>query len=398
MNPNTPDQESAIFPKKQVHPLICSRTGLTVGAITVERVAGHVPFLSQWRDTQVLHPLFSLEPIPLIKFSRNLWDHFCSLSPEEAANVGLTDKQELLLRISSLAMLHHLSDVEQSTVWIPTLAEVSNNWNSLLQLSYWKNYLESKRFRFPALRISKFNKGIDLTGYIQDCWAVKKDYENKVREAVEIEKAKSAESALKVLRDDLAGKAPRSKKLLWRWFLAHIPSRYDRDTNGWMWDLFDAETETEISEFTMADIDLFEQIVLAEVELGSSISHAFLQRLAQKRTLLEQKHHTYEILVPDMIVAGVADGSISETEPLLADFPTKTKWIIAHAKWKLAHTDLNKHRAAAEKQQSVITVKPTHIPDISEYLGRNDEDDEDAGPLFDFSKKIDPPITGEQEE
>lgn len=396
------DSEEWGLGSKQVHPIICNYTGLTVGAINVLKVAGHVPYLSQWKHTQALHPLFSLEQTALLNFSRSIWNHFCSLTPEEAANPALTDKQELLLRVAALAMVHQLSDVTQDFPWMPTLAEVSGNWNSLLQLSYWKNYLESQRFRFPAVRISRFNKGIDLYGYIQDCWLVKKEYESRVREAVEREKLESAEKALKILRDDLAGKAPRSKKILWRWFCAHLPAKYSKDLESWMWELFDAETEQEVSEFTIADIDLFEQIVLAEVELGSAVSHAFLERLAHKRELLTTKFKTFEILIPEAITAGVADGSIGVEEPRADQFASRTKFIIAHAKWKLAHTDTTKYRAAAEKQQQEVTVKASYVPDISDYLsGRDLEPDEDTGPLFDATEKLrDNPISdgGEIEE
>lgn len=386
------------YGNSQVHPIICTRTGITVAALTVHKIAGHVPYLSQWKHTQALHPLFSLEPTALLNFSKSLWNYFCSLTPEEAANEQLTSKQEMLLRVAALALVHNLADVDQTTVWVPTLSEVTSNWTSLLQLSYWKNYLESKRFKFPALRISKFNKGVDLQAFIHDCWIVKKEYETKVREAVELEKLQSAEMALKVLRDDLAGKAPRSKKMLWRWFIANIPSRYAKDTDGWMWELFDAETDQEISEFTMADIDLFEEICLCEIPTGSTISHTFLERISHKRKMLENKFHTYEILVPELVALGVADGSISSVEPKLSDYPKRVQFIIAHAKWKLGHTDQTAHRTAAVALQSTVTVKPTFVPNIDDYLNRSEEvEEDDLGPLYDRSK-VDDIITGELED
>jgi len=380
---------------RQNHPIICNRTGLVIGSITVVKVAGHIPYLSQWKETQALHPLFSLPPTALLNFSKSLWHHVCNFTPDQAADSKLTHKQETLLRVATLAMLHELGDVDQTTVWMPTMSEVLYGWQSILQLSYWKNYLESKRFKFPALRISEFNKGITLAGYLQDCWLVKKEYETHVREAVEREKLEAAEAALKVLRDDLAGKAPRSKKLLWRWFLANIPQKYAKDTDSWMWDLFDAETESEISEFTLADIDLFESIILYEVELGSAVSHAFLERLGQKRKLLEVKFRTFEILIPDSIAAGVADGSISADEPVLADYSNRVKWIVAHSKWKLAHTDTGKHRRDVLAEQSEVTVRTVHeVPDFEDILGREDSD---TPALFDLSTG-DTPITGETED
>lgn len=366
---------------KQIHPIICTRTGITVAALSVTKIAGHVPFLSQWQHTQALHPIFSLEQVALLQFARNCWSNFCALSQEEAGNAAVTDKQELLLRVTALAIVHQMSDVDQTIVWLPSLQEVYTNWTSLMQLSYWKNYLESKRFKFPDLRISKNNKGIDLTGYIQDCWAVKKAYETRVRDSIEAEKVRSAEIALKGIRDDVTAKTPKSKKLLWRWFLAHIPARYERDTAGWMWELFDAETESEISEFTMADIDLFEEIFLCEVPTGSSISAAFLERLRHKRKILETKFEAFEIMVPDSITAGIADGSISTVEPKPGDFDTKVKYMVAMAKWKLAHTDQNKHREAAIAKQQAITVSPTFIPNIDDVLGRTDDDTDDLDSL-----------------
>lgn len=371
----------------QTHILTCQYSGLTIASIHLIKVAGHVPYLAQWKHTQAFHPLFSLDPGALLKFARNAWNNFCSLTPEEATNAALTEKQEKILQVTALAILHQIADVRQDTPWLPSIQEVSSCWSSLLQLAHWKNYLESARFRFPSIRISKFNKGIELQAYLQSCWAVKKDYESKVREAVEEEKLRAAEAALVALRNDLVTKAPKSKKLLWRWFLAHIPSRYSRDTEGWMWELFDAETESEISEFTVADIDLFEEIVLCEIPTGSSVSHAFLERLAHKRKILTNRFHTFEILIPKIIETGKADGSIAEKEPVATDFANRAKFLVAHAKWKLAHSDLNKHRRAAETMQEKVTVNPSYRPDISQFLAASEEDDDDLGPLFDRSKK-----------
>jgi hypothetical protein len=371
------DSSASVRPSSYVLPLICSYTGLTIGGLTVTTVAGHMPLLGQWKDTMVAHPLFSLEHGALLKFSRNCWHHFCSLSPDEAANQTLTEKQELLLRVATLALLHKLTDVYQSTPWLPSIVEVNNNWQSILTISYWKNYLESKRFQFPALRISKHSPSPDLYSFLQACWDVKKDYESKVREKEEQEKAAAAEAALVGIRNELAGKSPRSKKLLWRWFLAHMPSKYARDTDGWMWDLFDAETETEISEFTTADIDLFEEIVLSEIPTGSSVSHAFLERIEQKRKLRAAKFELYEIVIPQNIQTGVADGTISMVEPKLSDFPSKTKFLIAQAKWKLATADGSKTREAKQKELEAdrkVTVKHTYFPGLD--IGSDALDDD----------------------
>jgi hypothetical protein len=383
--------------KLQTHVLTCQYSGSYLGKLELITVAGHVPYMTHWKQTQTLHPLFSLEPGALLKFAHNAWTNFCSLTPEQAADAALTAKQEKLLQITALALLHAMADVKQDTPWLPTIQEVSGCWTSLMQLSYWKNYLESHRFKFPGLRISKRygqdTPAVELQPFLQVCWQVKKDYETKVKEAVELEKLKSAELALVAIRNDLVTKAPKSKKLLWRWFLAHIPPRYSRDTEGWMWDLFDAETEEEIIQFTLADIDLFEEIVLCELPLGTSISHAFLERLTYKRKLLQTRFSTFEILIPEAVQQEKDSGGISEIEPQLKDFPSKVKWIVAHSKWKLAHTNLSKNRDAAINKQATVTVSPSYVPDITPFIGTGDSITELSGLL-----NLNTPNTDDDEE
>lgn len=344
-------------------PLICKYSGLTVGQLTVAAVAGHMPMLGQWKDTMILHPLFSLGDHALLHFSRNAWFRFCAFNSDEALDDNLTTKQETLLRVAALAMLHKLTVFRQDQPWLPSWADVSKNWNSLLALSYWKNYLESERFRFPSLRISKLEPEINLTHYLQICWEVKKQYETKVNEKIEQEKINAAEKALLVLRNDLAGKAPRSARLLWRWFIANLPNRYEADTEGWMRTIFfSKDTDHLENKFTMADIDLFEQIFLAECPTGSSLSHAFLSILRSKRRTLENHFETFEILVPENITAGKASGEIAAEEPKLADFKSKAAWMIAHAKWRLAFK--NNASSKAAERQATVTVNPTFVPEL----------------------------------
>ena len=384
-NATTPPAETG----KQVHPIYCTRTGLLVGSLTVVKVAGHIPYLSQWKESQALHPLFSMGETALLNFAKASYSNFCELTPAQAADPLITDKQEQLLRISALAMLHQLSTVHQSTVWMPSLAAVYQNWSSLLQLCYWKNYLESKRFKFPELRISKNNNGIDLTGYIQECWRIKKTYEGTIKELVEQEQMDLAEDTMRVLRGDLERKVPKSKKLLWRWFIANMPAKYSKDLAGWMWELFDAETEQELAEYTIADIDLFEETVLCEVPTGSVISSAFLARISAKRLILETKFKAFEILVPQMITAGVEDGSISMEMPTAASHPNKVQLMIAMAKWKLAHTNQTAHRDAAVAKQQQTTVANTYTPNLEMFFAREAEESAESEDLADSGLDID---------
>lgn len=358
-------------------PLTCKFTGLVVGSLAVATVAGHMPMIGQWKESMALHPLFSLQQGALLNFAKNSWFRFCAFSEAESLDEDITEKQELLLRVAALAMLHQLAEIRQDVPWMPTWPQVTSNWNSLLGLSYWKAYLESHRFKFPAIHISKMEPEVDLTSYLQLCWSIKKDYETKVNERIEQEKLNFAEKALSTLRDDLAGKIPRSNKLLWRWFLANLPPRYEADTEGWMRTIFFSKADDNLqNKFTMADIDLFEEIYLCECPTGSTLSHAFLDVLRSKRKILENHFETFEILIPAAITEGVAAGTIGEMEPKLAEYTTRTKWIIAHAKWKLAHTNTSKAFDAAFDKQGKVTVNPSFVPRL--VLGSDNEQDEDG--------------------
>jgi hypothetical protein len=259
--------------------------------------------------------------------------------------------------------------------------------------------LDSPRFKFPAVRISQFNNGIDLAAYLHDCWAAKRDYASKVREREEEAKLRTAEAALAGIRDELVKKAPRSKKLLWRWFAANIPKRYKKDVDSWMLELYNAETESELTDFTLADIELFESIVLCEIPVGTSVSHAFLDRLRHKRSILQTKFDLYEVITPNSILVEQEAGAISEVEPKLSDYPNKVAFMIAQSKWRLAHSDMNKHRRAAEAAQGKVTVSASYVPDITEFLGSTADTDEEEDISSDFDlPPDDESITGETED
>ena len=348
-------------------PLTCQYTGVNCGMLILPTVAGYMPLLGQWKQQQVLHPLFSLEQTPLLQFSKNTWLRFCGFSQEEAADAVLTQKQEQMLQIACLALLHKLTDVKQEVPWLPDFVEVQNNCQSLIHLTYWKAYLDSKRFSFPTIRVSKQNNAIDLKAFLQTCWDTKKSYETSIAGMADEQQLDLAEAALLAIRNELAGKRPTSERLLWKWFVANLPSRYSKDAapDGWMHELFTAKGSN-IFDFTKADINLFEEIFLSECPTGTSVSHAFLSVLASKKKLLENHFEAFEIIVPQDLQIAADSGEIPLGEPLLADFPKKVFWMIAHAKWKLTHGSVvgaaRIHREAAAAQQNVVTVHASHIP------------------------------------
>lgn len=382
--------------KRYMVPLVCSRTGITMGSLATIAVAGHMPLLGQWKDTQILHPFFSMKPVALLQFARNSWLRFCALRPEEAADDAVVAKQEQHLRVITLCMLHNLTEVRQDIPWLPEFKDVVSNWTALMSICYWKAYLDSERFRFPQIRISKLERDVDLRSFLQLCFKCKKDYETNVNERAEEAKKKIAEQAMRGIIDDIAGKKPLSIKLLWRWFEANMPGRYKKDIDTWMWELFSA-TEKDITDFTIRDIELFEEIFLTECPTGSSISHAFLEVLRGKHALISQHFETYEILIPNSIAEQVASGEIAASGPMpeLKDYPNKVAWMVAKAKWNLAQVDSRKHRDAAIERQRTETVTPSFRPKLVIGAQAEDLDELEAD---DGSDLLENAATGEEYE
>jgi len=362
--------------KKYTIPLICTNTGLVVGTFNTIAVAGSQPLLGQWKNTQILHPLFSLTPVALLQFSRNAYVRFCALTPEEAASSEVVAQQERLLRVSALCMLHHLTEVKQDIPWMPEWTDVAAHWTSLMAISYWRAYLDSDRFKFPRIRISKLENRIELGSFLQLCWQRKKEYESGVSDRAEAARAAIAEKAMVSIRDAISGMRPLSPRILYRWFEQNMPARYEKDLIGWMWELFTASEKT-VQEFTLRDVDMFEEIFLTECPTGSSISHAFLEVLRSKRKMLETRLQTFEILVPNVVQEAVDRGEIDVANaPKLQDYPNRAAFLIATSKWKLAQPSMTKHRdKELDRQQNTMTVKPSFVPKFSPYQSAIDADE-----------------------
>lgn len=373
--------------KKYQFPLYCDLTGIHIGSIATINVAGHSPYLGQWKNTQARHPVFSIPIGARLKLARESYLRFCALDPSEIASLEIVQNQEQLLQVLTVAMLHELTEVKQDCIWLPTFATVTTVWNSLLSLSYWKLYLESQRFKFPAFRVFADSADSDLTGFLQACWERKKEYERNVSAAITEEEHRrmaEAERIMLRIRDDIAGKRPMSSKLLWRWFEQNMPPRYKKDIEGWMKDIFFA-TEKTIHDNTIRDVELFAEMAAAELPLGSSISHAFFEILNSKKSLLTTYYRAYEMLDDDDFDASDEEATLEEAttpelpEPRKQDFTNLALYLKAKANWQLSRSDRTKHRKAAMAKQQEATVKPTFIPELP---WMQDEDDSDATEQF----------------
>lgn len=316
------------------HPFYCNRTGVPLGHIDLSLCAGHVPYMSHWNEMIAYHPLFSLTPNKLIDYMMGEWNRLA----KEIINEQASDKEELLLRVGFTALLHNLGSIRRdgNAVGLPEMATVQSNLASLLALSTWKNLLDSKRFSFPELHISRLNDNSTLSNihdYLNACWDQKKAYELGINDVQEQERARIAEKAVIAIRNSFY--KPVSKKLLWTWVYAQLPPKWKGD--AWLATIF-LSPASAISEWEPEEIDLFDDIIQSSIPMGSTVSFAVRERLAEIQKISADHHEAFTIEEDGLqFIEQLRVELTAAEEPKQEDFKNKAEFFVARAKWQLAH-------------------------------------------------------------
>jgi hypothetical protein len=311
-----------------------------VGQLSFETVAGSVPYLMQWSELVPLHPVFSMEYSKLLEFTRSEWNRLFS----RAVNDELTQAEQDILCVSYLALLHKLDCIRQDVPALPPLHVVQNTIERLFHLAYWKFHLQSQRFKFPVLHISKYNENAGFTEighYLDTCFDIKKEYETKVNEISEKAKIRVAEEAIKKLAGEWV--TPVSKKLLWRWVRAHLPDKYQADAEGWMGTIFLGSDNT-VLDFDEDEIKLAEEIIVSSCPAGTGVMFAVRTRLDHIYKTWENHHKCFEIQLEDQDerMGVLVNGKQIEidppgAEPKITEFQSRGAFFKAQAKWTIAN-------------------------------------------------------------
>lgn len=323
------------------HTIRCAYSNLVIGQLTLSAVAGHMPYLSHWKEQIAYHPVFSLSQPKLLAFTRNEWQRLA----KRAADEEITPAESNILCVSFLALLHSMGSIEQLIPALPPLHVVQANVESLFALTGWQHYLDSKRFTFPSYRITKYNNNSsfeNIHDYLNACWERKREYETAVDEVQEKHKLQLAEKALLAIRS--AHIKPVGRKLLWRWVVAHLPAMYHADAQGWMGTLFLGNAAA-ILAFDLDEIELLQEIIESSCPIGNSIMFAVKERIADIFRIHKEHYDTFTLEdSQEEVVAAIATESpslVGSPEPLLSEFPTKASFFIAHAKWTIANKKLS---------------------------------------------------------
>lgn len=329
------------------HRLRCHYSGLPIGTIEVATTAGALPYLSNWNKVVALHPVFSLTNDQLFKFAHSEWKRLASKVEDET----ITEDEEEIIRVTHLAMLHTLGCIKQDHPGLASIGTVRATIGRLFALAYWKWKLESEKFAFPVLHVSKTNHNTNLSNlsdYLDVCMEFKEKFEKRRHTLEEQEKLRATEKALEALSGTWI--ITPNKKILWRWIVAHLDAKYRPDAEGWLSTLFLGGSSA-IIEFAKEDIDLAQEIIESSCPVGTGILHAVRERMNIIRTAWKNHHTAFEIDLEDyaeganLLVNGIPVAAPDPgPAPKEQDFQKRALYLVAEAKWRIAY-------AAWKKQQ-----------------------------------------------
>lgn len=319
------------------HQIHCRFSGVLIGALSYEVVAGHMPYISYWNEMQAMHPAFSMPTSKLLAYARGEHNRLMRLSEDGEA----TAAQNQILQVCWLATLHSLGSIRQETVALPSIQVVQATMQKLFALAYWHWRLDSKRFGFPEFKINRLNSNDrfqNVSHYLDACFAIKEDYEAGISELEELEKARAAESALKALRN--AWIVPVSKKALWQWVRAHLPEKHSADAQGWMGTIFLGSDRT-VLDFDLDEIEMMEHIILGECPPGTGVLAAVRERIDAIKKVHIDRREAFSLDLTDFSeIIQEAAGTLAapKPEPLRSDFPSTGSFLKARAAWWLGQS------------------------------------------------------------
>lgn len=348
-------QMLSFLPETKTLTLYCQRTGVAVATFNLLQQAGKLPYLTQWKESQALHPLFSLPQAQLLAWTRKNWNTLFRGDTIDRT----TEVQRQQFCIAFLAILHSLKCIDQQVPALPNFNTVNTNMQRLLELAYWFNFLDSKKFKFPTLRISKLNSNTalsDIGTYLDICESCKHDYEISKDAQAQEAKLEAAQRAEKAVRGSHVKAV--SKKALWNWFMSSLAAnnskKYElpewqewKETSEKLW----FANENQQLQYALDDVDSIEEVFILECSLGTIVSHAFKSELQKIRSNIHNHLKVFEIdwvatmpQEPRRVSAdGVHVNAVENVappapgeEPQLHQFFNRTDYIRAHAKWKVA--------------------------------------------------------------
>lgn len=352
----------SFLPETRTYTIYCARTGVAIATMQLLQQAGKLPYLSQWKESTAYHPLFSLPQQQLLSWTRKNWNQ---LFRNQTLDY-VSDLQKEQFQIAFMAILHTLNCLDQQIPALPSFHVVNTNMQRLLELAYWYNYLDSKRFRFPTLRINRLNANgalADIGSYFDICDSVRHDWETSKEAKFEDAKLEAARRAEKAVRGSHVRAV--SKKALWNWFLSSLQASNSKKYNLPEWQEWKEDSaklwfanENQQLQFSLDDVTAIEEVFILECTLGTTVSHAFTAELNKIRSNISNHLKVFEIDWMATISSNTKrtdeagnplGNSNIETaapeqpgeEPKLHEYISRTEYIRAKAKWDVKRMQWN---------------------------------------------------------
>lgn len=310
--------------------LTCAFSGLhigdfspNVGIYQKHSVDGMSPYVKGWKETILIHPIFSISMSALLHRATST----LQLEKSGKAHFPILQKQLLML-----AMLHAGDCIHQDLPCLPSPRITDSYFGNVLEMLGWKQEINSERLHFPKLHIWKGaaremekDPFAQIPMWLKLCVEVKEEYENVVRTRQKAAKQQAAVLAMKNIKRNLYEDI--SIRRLWNWLEVQIPQMEMYDEYK---DIFFC-AEKNINVWTHDDIDSLEEVFLKYCETGNSISHEVSKHLKQLHTWLSIYEDTFEILIEDKFPE-----LRGKPAPEPRNFPNRAAFLVAQAKWSLA--------------------------------------------------------------
>lgn len=327
-------------PESKRIPLRCSITGIVFGELIVSvSVPGSQPYISAFRESITYHPIFSLSLSKNLAVFRNTLERQLSgESQDDSLEVSFVS---LLYKIGSLEIRNPHKPI------IPTRNCALSNGHRLIHIV--QRFIQ-KSFKPPVLVISSFHENENMKG-IKDYLELLVDFlaaQDKKRDSFdEEERAIIQSSAIASIR-----RPERiAKKSLWRWcenFIIH--SSYKPDVERLHYLFFAGKKE--ILSLKRDELSFLLTTLESILPLGTPLLTEVRKHCEAQLTTWE--NHFKDFWIVDTVAEMWAKTPLPEVKwtedaaritvqpgepkPVETDFPKRSAYIVALARWNLANS------------------------------------------------------------
>jgi hypothetical protein len=291
----------------KVTTLYCQRSGIAIAQIRLLTVGG-APYV---RDASKLlyHPIYAKSLDEVIRITkRDLRD-----LEVEQFNPNAKLLQSLQLDIS--AILYKLGALLDDYACLPNTKVTVGSANRIVSLASWYHHATSKRIKFPRYHPCKENSNDrwnNLSSYLDACFAVKDDWQNKVREVEDEELKEMRELALLEVKKSTTYKRIDHEKV-WNWMATQMEDKYSAGRLVTWHDLW-KNGDIEQEKWTVDDIEDLQFAVIECCDVGNEIMHFISTRLKHIREMIKDFYGSFTLLTGSRSVGTNAHPDLTPEE------------------------------------------------------------------------------------